>query len=58
MAIAVFLAVLYVYLPETKGETVEAIAAVMAAEGAWSGKFNSSRGSPSAAEGATNKAFE
>ena len=56
MAIAVFLAVLYVYLPETKGKTVEAIAAAMAAEGAWAGKYN--KGSSSAAEGVSNKAFE
>merc|ERR1712241_547235 len=34
VAIAVFLVVLYVYLPETKGRTVEDIAAEMAADGA------------------------
>ena len=62
MAIAVFLAVLYVYLPETKGRTVEDIAAEMAADGAWAGKFNRNRNwrgaSSGAAEGVANKAFD
>ena len=60
VAIAVFLVVLYVYLPETKGRTVEDIAAEMAADGAWAGKFNRNRrGAPSAAaEGVANKAFD
>ena len=58
VAIAVFLVVLYVYLPETKGRTVEDIAAEMAADGAWAGKFNrNTRGPSAAAEGVANKAF-
>ena len=38
--IALFLAILYIYLPETKGKTVEAISDMMSAPGAWSGKYN------------------
>jgi len=38
--IALFLAILYVYLPETKGKTVEAISDILSAPGAWTGKYN------------------
>ena len=37
--IALFLAILYVYLPETKGKTVEAISDTMSAPGAWTGRI-------------------
>ena len=40
IAIAIFLVILYIYLPETKGKTVESITSVMAGPGAWSGKYN------------------
>lgn len=43
VAIGVLGAVLYVYLPETKGKTVEEISDVLCAPSAWSGKYNRSK---------------
>ena len=40
----VLLAVLFVYLPETKGRSVEDVAEMLAPREAWKGRYNSAEG--------------